>query len=352
MAMAYAKRTYGPKTRCGNYIEQMLDPLTPQESGFPHKTYESDQQAGMREGTGIKVKKFGAGIPPKGNDKLNYANVIGYDKTSTERNWNTMTAATYGTGAGKKSEFTSTFKLNKGEMDENTLKEYRARWTVESDAMRKLRFQTDIQISANEGTTKQYHSSKTRQLPGAPLAVERLREQITINGSTGLQNVRRHLRLMDGSGDGKLQAEELREGLRQLGIYPSDADFEKVVQYFDRNGDGIISSAEFCRGVRGKMSAEREAVVNAVFDKLDITGDGAIDADDIKRIYNVADHPDVVSGMKLPEEVYESFLQQWDNGTRDGTVTFAEFADYCLDLGATISDDDHFRVIMETCWGL
>ena len=74
--------------------------------------------------------------------------------------------------------------------------------------------------------------------------------------------------------------------------------------------------------------------------------------DDLAQIYDASRHPDVIDGKKTPEHVYMDFLKLWDTQTKDGIVTYEEFAEYYMDISAGIEDDDLFAEVMEHSWKL
>ena len=53
--------------------------------------------------------------------------------------------------------------------------------------------------------------------------------------------------------------------------------------------------------MRGDLSDIRKVYVDKAYAKLDVTGDGKVNIDDIKAVYNTANHPDVISGQKNAE---------------------------------------------------
>ena len=60
--------------------------------------------------------------------------------------------------------------------------------------------------------------------------------------------------------------------------------------------------------------------------------------DEIARIYDASQHPDVASGRKTEEEVLQEFMSMWDK-EKDGIITFEEFKEYYEDVSANIDND-------------
>jgi len=88
------------------------------------------------------------------------------------------------------------------------------------------------------------------------------------------------------------------------------------------------------------------------YDKLDVNKDGQVTLDDIAKLYDVSQHPDVIQGKKTPKEAYLEFMSLWDTQVADGIVTFDEFCDYFKDVSASIDSDDYFLVMMRNAWKL
>ena len=139
---------------------------------------------------------------------------------------------------------------------------------------------------------------------------------------------------MDETGDFKLDREDLKWGLKNLGVELNDEQFGVLFAHFDKGGDGIISLTEFLVATRGEMNEKREAVVLAAYDKLDADGSG------------------MVNITTLTEgEAAKDFMSVWE-ATPDGIVTKEEFIEYYKDLSAEIESDDQFEQTLLSAWGL
>jgi hypothetical protein len=81
-------------------------------------------------------------------------------------------------------------------------------------------------------------------------------------------------------------------------------------------------------------------------------GSGFITLDDIKAVYNVLKHPDVLTGRATADKVYGDFLASFEGsaGNKDGKVSLEEFLDYYADIGSSIPSDDYYVEMMESCW--
>ena len=100
------------------------------------------------------------------------------------------------------------------------------------------------------------------------------------------------------------------------------------------------------------MNQTRISYIRKAYDKLDVNKDGQVTLDDIARMYDVSQHPDVKDGKKSPEQAYREFMSLWDTQVADGIVTFDEFCDYFRDVSASIDTDDYFAFMMTQAWRL
>ncbi|CAM9155196.1 unnamed protein product, partial [Chrysoparadoxa australica] len=86
---------------------------------------------------------------------------------------------------------------------------------------------------------------------------------------------------------------------------------------------------------------------------FDLIGNGVIDPSDVVELYNPSQHPSVLAGILTEEDVARDFLETFEvGGEVDGLVTREEWGRYFASLGATIEDDDEFRMIMVGTFGL
>lgn len=122
------------------------------------------------------------------------------------------------------------------------------------------------------------------------------------------------------------------------------------MKHFDRDGSGTVDFNEFLRAIRGDLNETRLALIRKAYDKLDVNGDGTVTLDDVAKLYDVSQHPDVISGKLSPMEAYRQFMSLWDTQVADGIVTFDEFCDYFRDVSASIDSDEYFRVMMINAW--
>ena len=80
---------------------------------------------------------------------------------------------------------------------------------------------------------------------------------------------------------------------------------------------------------------------------------------DLQGVYNAKSHPDVRSGKRTEEEILSEFLDTFkmhfsllDRKARDQNLTQEEFMDYYSNVGASIDNDEYFKLMMTNAWNL
>jgi len=179
---------------------------------------------------------------------------------------------------------------------------------------------------------------------------ESLREQLFAKGTRGLSGVARIFRTADFNGNKKLDKEEFEEALSFSGLFLKTHEISFLFKNFDRDGDGNINYDELLHGIQKPLAGDRLEIVKTAFGILDKDGSGVIDISDVATVYDATKHPDVQEGKKTAREVTIQFLGTFERGTKDGKITFDEFAGYYEDLGASVPSDQYFVEMMQSCW--
>jgi len=159
---------------------------------------------------------------------------------------------------------------------------------------------------------------------------------------------------MDFDGSKTVDRTEFKEGLKDYGVKDiSDADLEKLFNYFDKNRDGRINAREFLRGLSTGMSYERKQLVREAFNRLDLEKKGYITANDILMCYDVSGIPEVAGTAITPEQAAQRMMATLSPETYDtGVITWANFLDYYKDMSLTIADDTYYEVMIRNSWHL
>lgn len=70
-----------------------------------------------------------------------------------------------------------------------------------------------------------------------------VKQAINSRGAYAFRGLSKAFRTMDDRGDGRLDREDFKFGLRDYGVMLTDEEFEMVMEAFDRDGNGLIRCA-------------------------------------------------------------------------------------------------------------
>jgi len=189
----------------------------------------------------------------------------------------------------------------------------------------------------------------------ATSCIGRLREVLRARGGgvSSLQSMGRQFRIMDKHGKGSVNIEDMTKSFddfcRGFGLNFSRMEYQELFAFFDKDKDGAISYNEFVLGIRGPMSDFRKELVLKAFRVLDKEGKGEVTLKDLGAIYDVSQHPLVLSGKITKEQALKLFLQNWDIN-RDGKITAQEFLDQYEWVSSSIDRDDYFELMIRNAW--
>jgi len=177
------------------------------------------------------------------------------------------------------------------------------------------------------------------------------------NNHYGIREISREFRIMDTSGDGRLDREELIVGLGRFGIELDTEQTDTLLHHIDTDKSGAVEVSEFLTALRGPLSKRRLKLIMQAYNVLDFDGNGKVELAEICKFYDTSCHPDVIDGRQTHEEVLKEFVKQWDNGGNqneeeagDGIITKTEFIHYYRDISAGIDDDDYFELMIRNAW--
>ncbi|KAG6586864.1 putative calcyphosin [Phytophthora cinnamomi] len=186
--------------------------------------------------------------------------------------------------------------------------------------------------------------------------LEYVRESILdAGGKNGIRTLGVILRRMDQNSNGMIELEEFRDGIAQLGIRDVDPEeVERTFRYFDRDQSGKITIDELMRGLRGSMVKRRILLVKKAFALLDTSGDGNATIDEVQRLYDASQHPEVLGGRMKPRDAMLEMMAVFEQSDSrgDGVITWHEFLEYYKDLSAGIANDDEFELMVRNAWHL
>jgi len=144
--------------------------------------------------------------------------------------------------------------------------------------------------------------------------------------------VKKAFETFDKNGDGSIDADELREALKYLGLNASAAQTREVLERYDTSlRDGKLDLGEFARLVQDLNSFTGgggiEPKVKKAFETFDKNGDGSIDADELREALKYL-------GLNASAAQTREVLERYDTGFRDGKLDLGEFARLVQDLNS------------------
>lgn len=150
-----------------------------------------------------------------------------------------------------------------------------------------------------------------------------------------------------------LNINEFIKALRDFRLDINDENATRLFRYFDIDRTGTINNEELMNRVRGEMNHFRKQLILQAFNKLDRNRNGVVKNDDLRGIYNVSSHPDVMIGKITEDEALCEFLDTFEihhslykDGKRDTQVTKDEFLEYYAYISASIDDDRYFELVI------
>lgn len=184
--------------------------------------------------------------------------------------------------------------------------------------------------------------------------IDVFRNKVLERGANSIKGIGRTFRIYDDDGSKNLNFEEFQEGIRDYGLEMTAAEAKEVFDLFDKDGSGEVSIDEFLIGLRGNLNKAREALVNQAWKKADRDGSNVFDMADLKKVYDVKQHPKFQNGDMTEKEIFNEFLKTFepDESKRDGKVTKEEFLNYYAGISASIDNDAYFALMMRNAWKL
>jgi Ca2+-binding EF-hand superfamily protein len=180
-----------------------------------------------------------------------------------------------------------------------------------------------------------------------------VKDQLNKKGAETIRSTGKFFRGMSSyDGNNKVMREEFVQWFKELGLILSRQELEVLITFYDKESDGGCNFEEFLTGLRGKPNQRRQAIIDKAFLKFDREGNGIIDITQIRQVFNCAKHPKVVSGEMSEEQVFATFLKNFNDANGQGRIDRKEWNDYYSAVSFSIDNDDHFVILMKTAWNL
>ncbi|EPY29219.1 hypothetical protein STCU_04665 [Strigomonas culicis] len=138
-------------------------------------------------------------------------------------------------------------------------------------------------------------------------------------------------------------ASAVRERLRDLGIYVSDAHFEAMEADY---GTAPFSKDAFMKDFFAAFPPIRRHAVDLVVLKLDPEGTGRVSYRTLDREFDALRHPDVVSNTRDEDVITADFFDSImdDMSAAEGSLTTEELMGYYVGISATTPQDEAFEL--------
>jgi Ca2+-binding EF-hand superfamily protein len=184
--------------------------------------------------------------------------------------------------------------------------------------------------------------------------VEKIRLTALSRGPGGIKHIGLIFRNMDDDKSNCIEFAEFKKGVADIGCTLTKDELKAAYDTFDADKSGSIDYDEFLLKLRGDcLNAKRQTYVQKAFEKLDKDKSGTITIDDLRGVYDVSNHPKVISGEWTDDQALDGFLANFDSPNNyDGTVTKEEFFSYYAGISASIDNDAYFALMMENAWKL
>ena len=123
-----------------------------------------------------------------------------------------------------------------------------------------------------------------------------MRAALATRGTKTIRGMGRAFRIIDDSGNRKLDKQEFYWGIKDLGVSISKRESEILIEALDTDKDGLVNYDEFLVGVRGCPNERRQEIIDKAFAKFDCDGNGRITGADLAPVFDCSFHPKVING--------------------------------------------------------
>ncbi|KAK3087738.1 hypothetical protein FSP39_010002 [Pinctada imbricata] len=128
--------------------------------------------------------------------------------------------------------------------------------------------------------------------------------------------IQRSFRVLDTDKNGRLSVNELINGLRVIGLNPTQREAKQLIEEVDKSGTGFLLYEDYEKIMIDQMKNrdKEEELFTQAFKKFDRDGNGIIDFKELKFIL-------CRTGDKLTDEEVDEFFQEADQN-HDGKINY------------------------------
>jgi len=185
-----------------------------------------------------------------------------------------------------------------------------------------------------------------------------IRNKVKMRGIRCLISLENNFRALDDDNSQTIDFDAFEKSAQDFRFGISFEELQKLFEFFDKEGKGRIDYDEFIRIIRGQMSNSRKKLVEEIFETFEPDQDGLIHINKVNQLFNPENHPDVLSGRRNPNEVYQEFVDTFEgnhnylNGDEAplGNVDIDEFCDYYDSISMMVDKDSEFENMVKGVW--
>ena len=185
-----------------------------------------------------------------------------------------------------------------------------------------------------------------------------IRNKVKMRGIRCLISLENNFRALDDDNSQTINFDAFEKSAQDFRFGISFEELQKLFEFFDKEGKGRIDYDEFIRIIRGQMSNSRKKLVEEIFETFEPDQDGFIHINKVNQLFNPENHPDVLSGRRNPNEVYQEFVDTFEgnhnylNGDEAplGNVDIDEFCDYYDSISMMVDKDSEFENMVKGVW--
>ena len=190
--------------------------------------------------------------------------------------------------------------------------------------------------------------------------IEIIRDNIKSKGIRCLIALENNFRSLDEDNSQTVDFPSFKKTSIDFKFDLTEENLQNLFFFFDKEEKGRIDYDEFIRIIRGQMSKSRRELIEKIFESFEPDKEGIVHIDRLNEYFNPEGHPDVIKGIRKPQEIYNEFMETFEgnhnylNGDEAelGNVDIDEFCDYYDSISMMIEKDKDFENIVTRVWGL
>ena len=188
--------------------------------------------------------------------------------------------------------------------------------------------------------------------------IDIIKNKIKMRGIRCLISLENNFRSLDDDNSQTINFDSFERSAKDFRFGITFEEIENLFDYFDKEKNGRIDDDEFIRRIRGQMSDTRKNIVEEIFNTLEPDQEGFVHINKVNQLFNPENHPDVLSGKRNPNEVYQEFVDTFEgnhnylNGDEAllGNVDIDEFCDYYDSVSMMVDSDSEFEDMLRGIW--